>query len=379
MAGWDAIYVQDRRDNDRGVRLVGRRAGEKKLTHIGTFDNTRAATQQRRELLRSGDTRGVRTGRQTLAGYVDESSWVETRRQKLAASSFAAEQQYLTGHVLPRWGDIELRSVEDQAGEIQEWVNGLDLAADSKGKALRVLRSILEHARTVDRLIQVNPAAAATAPPVRRETQKRALTLDEVEALIELTPARWEPLIVAATYSGCRFSELVGLQVGDVDVDRGVFHIQRATTEVQGRLVDGPPKSAAGRRTIPIPRLVTDQLAELVDSRDNDERVFTAAHGGPLRYGNFRRRVWYPLVDELTARAPRLEGLGFHELRHTAITNWILVIGAAPLEVKTWAGHSSINVTYDVYGHLWDDVSGAAVAGFDSPAADVVAIRRGAA
>ena len=70
------------------------------------------------------------------------------------------------------------------------------------------------------------------------------------------------------------------------------------------------------------------------------------ANDTPLRSSNFRRWVWNPAVAELGE-----EGLRIHDLRHTCASLLI-----HPGHVREHLGHSSIRVTMDVYGHLYDDV-----------------------
>jgi integrase len=72
--------------------------------------------------------------------------------------------------------------------------------------------------------------------------------------------------------------------------------------------------------------------------------------GLQMRRSNFRR-LWRRAVDGVFAGTD-LEGLVFHELRHTAAA---LAIGhgAHPVTVKERLGHSSIQMTMDRYGHLF--------------------------
>jgi len=57
-------------------------------------------------------------------------------------------------------------------------------------------------------------------------------------------------------------------------------------------------------------------------------------------------------------RAVGLEGLRFHDLRHTFVSLWIAA-GADPKEVSVRAGHSSVAFTLDRYGHLYEDADDA--------------------
>ena len=100
-----------------------------------------------------------------------------------------------------------------------------------------------------------------------------------------------------------------------------------------------------------VPATIRDLLAEHLNTvAENPEAlVFTSTRGRPLRYSNFRNRVWIP-ATEITG----LRGLDIHELRHTAASLMIRA-GADPKLIRTQLGHSTIAITYDVYGHLFPD------------------------
>jgi integrase len=65
-----------------------------------------------------------------------------------------------------------------------------------------------------------------------------------------------------------------------------------------------------------------------------------------LRFERLQRRVVRSGVE--------LPRLSFHEARHTALTNMIVAAGLDLLTVSRLAGHSSIDITVNVYGHLSD-------------------------
>ena len=110
---------------------------------------------------------------------------------------------------------------------------------------------------------------------------------------------------------------------------------------------------------MPIPRVVADALEPLVAGRAPNELVFTAPYGAPLRSSLFRRRFWQPAciaaglgrVESRSNGTKGYEGLRIHLLRHTAVALWIAA-GASPLEIARRAGHTSVSVVLDRYGHL---------------------------
>ena len=78
--------------------------------------------------------------------------------------------------------------------------------------------------------------------------------------------------------------------------------------------------------------------------------VFTAVQGGPLWHSNFYKRVWLPAKS--VAGLP--DGLRIHDLRHTCPA-LLIAQGASPKAIQAHLGHSSIQVTFDRYGHLFPE------------------------
>ena len=135
-------------------------------------------------------------------------------------------------------------------------------------------------------------------------------------------------------HCGLRWCELAALRLGCVDFLRRRFVIAEAMTEVNGRLVWGSPKSHEAR-SVPIPRLLIDDLAAQVAGKDRDDLVFTTSTGAPLRNRN-ARRSWF---DEAAAAIGK-PGLTPRELRHTA-ASLAVSAGANVKAVQAMLGHAS--------------------------------------
>jgi integrase len=131
-------------------------------------------------------------------------------------------------------------------------------------------------------------------------------------------------------------------------------------TEINALMERGPVKSRAGARTVVLPKAAADALALHLDTWadiEPDGLVFTAPEGGPLRHSNCTHRVWYPAT-----KAAGVEGLRFHDLRHTAAT-LALAAGANTRELKQHIGHPSPTAALR-YQHVMD--------GQDAPAASAL-------
>ena len=83
--------------------------------------------------------------------------------------------------------------------------------------------------------------------------------------------------------------------------------------------------------------------------------VFTNREGQPLDGDNVRRRVFSKALSKAKLREIRI-----HDLRHT-FASQLIQQGESLAYVRDQLGHSSIQVTVDVYGHLVPGSNRAAV------------------
>lgn len=274
--------------------------------------------------------------RQWLAGKVN-----------LKSTTYALYESILGKHVLPRWGDVQLTDVEH--GEVQAWVAELvasGLSPSHVRDVLGVLSGVLGLA-VRDRRLPSNPCHGIDLPRIRKR-RRRYLTAAEVESLAEAAGPTGRLVVLVLAYCGLRWCEMAALRVGSIDFLRRRLNIAEAVTEVHGRLVWGTPKSHEAR-SVPIPRVLVDELAAHVAAKDRDHLVFTTASGTPLRNRN-ARRSWF---DD-AAEAIGMPGLTPHELRHTA-ASLAVSAGAHVKAVQAMLGHASAAMTLDTYADLFDD------------------------
>lgn len=92
--------------------------------------------------------------------------------------------------------------------------------------------------------------------------------------------------------------------------------------------------------------------------------VFPSTRGYPLRRSQFRD-VWRRACTAAGFDGGPLDGLVFHELRHTAAA-LAIAQGAHPVAIKERLGHSSITVTMDGYGGLFPRLDEAIADGLDA-------------
>ena len=151
--------------------------------------------------------------------------------------------------------------------------------------------------------------------------------------------------------------------MGAVDLLRRQVTVTETLTDLAGRISFGPPKTKAAVRVVAVPRFVANELSTLAAAPVGaDELVFRSPEGQAVRPSHFRRRFWNPAVE-----AAGLAPLRIHDLRHTAVTLWIAA-GANPKQIAVRAGHTSVSVVLDRYGHLFPDNDDALVAALEGTA-----------
>jgi len=129
-----------------------------------------------------------------------------------------------------------------------------------------------------------------TGYPVERE-EMRFLGPDEIARLADEIDPRYRALVLVGAYGGLRSGEMFGLRRGRVDLLRGRVDVVAIAVEVRGQFFYGPPKTRAGRRSVPLPRFVVDELTTHCAGLEPDDLVFPAPQGGTIRASLFRRRI----------------------------------------------------------------------------------------
>lgn len=271
--------------------------------------------------------------------------WQLTREDR-AASTLDRDASYLRSLILPEFGRDRLPMIKPS--KIEAWVSNMKKASSTRGKALQILKSVLELARR-DGLILMNPAADVKPPPKTSQQTGRALTDDEMNAIIgaaEDVDERTAVVVHLAARCGLRIGEAIALRRRDVDLDGATIAVRTSMPRRgQARPVKGRLSEDEGR-VIPIPDDVVRRLRRHFAERpvaSIDDFVVTAPRGGPLRYPNWRNRVWIKIIDRVNFDATS------HDLRRTAATRLFAEDRWTPAEVQTYLGHRDPRVTLGIY------------------------------
>ncbi|MBI2168939.1 MAG: site-specific integrase [Actinobacteria bacterium] len=293
-----------------------------------------------------GDWVDPAAGRITLREWAPR--WLATKR-RLKPKTRAGYESIQRSRILPVLGALPLNGLE--RAQVEAWISDMldgGLSASRVRESYHVLSSMME-AAVVNGLVTRNVVRGVELPRVE-PTERRFVTAAQVEALAAAMPKRFRALPLVVAYGGLRWGEAVALRRRRVNLLHGRIEVAEAATEINGKLSWGLPKTHQ-IGSVDVPRFVAETLERHLDRHvedDADALVFTAEAGGPLRHSNFLARVWRPALA--VAKLPA--DLTPHELRHTCAA-LLIAEGADPKAIQAQLRHSSIQVTFDVYGHLF--------------------------
>ena len=161
------------------------------------------------------------------------------------------------------------------------------------------------------------------------------------------------PLTYLGAFTGVRRNEALAMRFDDIDWFAHEIRLRHAISKRRGRdgahkweWYVGPPKSRKFVRRITAADSVLKMLADLKAGRSDDDFLFPSDSAGFIDPDKFDLDIWKPI----TQRAG-MAGTRFHDLRHF-FASQLLANHETVAFVRDQMGHSSIQVTFDTYGHL---------------------------
>lgn len=280
--------------------------------------------------------------------------------------------------------------------EVQAFFNDLLLNGEQKHQGLsaesvrcirRYLKAVFDSA-IKNGIIRNNPLEG-TKPP--RKTKSKIVVLDERQTLVFLQVAKkgqyiyqgikntkflvcnagteyyircFYNLVNLALASGMRIGELRGLTWKYINFNKNSIRVEKQIIDTSERdCVFDDPKTENSQRIIYIDEAVIQELLKykvfqkkyadmLGDQFENNYGLcFTNTFGKPFSVSNFRQRYF----NKMLAEAGIDNGFTIHCMRHTHAT-LLLKNGVNAKVVSQRLGHSSVNITLNIYAHVLDDM-----------------------
>lgn len=283
-----------------------------------------------------------------LKQFLDD--WLSLRSSGLAPRTVECYRHLIDDYLSRLTGTIE----DLQPMAIQSLIASICAEGHQRTAqlCLIVLKSALSDALTVGQ-ISINPASRVLRPR-HFKSDPRYWSPEEIKRFaLYCDKTRWGCAWLLAMFCGLRRGEIAGLRWSDVDLQGGVLHIRNQRQRVGATVIDCEPKSAAGRRDIPLPSHIVGVLR--VEYRR--QRVQQAAGGVIAAYVVCcidNRPIDPHRLNRALSRDIAISGLrpiNLHGLRHSMAT--AAVAAGVPIKVlQELLGHANYSTTADVYAHV---------------------------
>jgi integrase len=347
---WRLVFDLDRLPNQKRRQKVVRFNGPKK-----------DAEKKLRDIIADyeKDTR-VDPSAQTFGEYLVY--WLDMTKSSVELGTSERYAQIIRVNIIPLLGCISLQGLDTR--QIDEAyialldhgrLNGTDGLAP---KTIRNIHSVISAAlkkAVTWKMIQANPAIDVTLPK-KVHAEMVVLTKEQSAELLAACEGRWlHPIIFTAMMTGMRRGEIVALRWANVNLDEKYIRVIEAVEKTKDGIRIKDTKTTNGRRKIPLtPQSVeylkrhkvaeAEKRLRLGIGWDDDAFVFTTQdccmrkpNGITKNFGEFVRAIGMNIT--------------FHGLRHTHISQ-LLGDGYPITTVSRRAGHASVSITLDVYGHM---------------------------
>ncbi len=208
-----------------------------------------------------------------------------------------------------------------------------------------VLNLIFKHA-VLNEYIDINPVSAVSVPRNLPKAKRELPSDDEIETVMRSADASFGMFAYLILFTGCRRGEALALQWKDVDFERNVISINKSVNysgmNQNTPILSPHPKSDAGIREVMMLDCLKNRLNNM--AKDQPEEYFIFGGAEPLTKSALRKR-WQKYQKETnTTFTP-------HQLRHAYAT----ILYDAGIDEKIaqgLMGHSTIQLTRDIYTHV---------------------------
>jgi integrase len=296
------------------------------------------------------------------------------RRGKLKPYTLHRYRRAYELHLVETLGHLAFREINDEI--IGEWIDQ-EIVDGAAPKSIAnhhgLLSSIMKHGAMKMHLRRDNPCAVSELPDLTSATaearQIRFFRPEEWAVLRAAIGSEFLLLMDLFLATGIRWGEISALRVGDVSFsgeegyrqanisivrawsrrapdDTAAIHFREGET---ASWVLGPPKSKRPRWVV-VTGDVADRLELELIGRGESEYIFRTANRCPWRYPDFHFKLWTP-ARKKAQKSGLKKHVTPHMLRHTTVV-WALAAGVRVEVISEMIGHTSLQMTYDIYGGL---------------------------
>lgn len=283
--------------------------------------------------------------------------WLSSQKNRVKESTFNKYSNLLALYICPYIGNIRMDRIKyDDVHRLcdelltQGGKKGEGLSSKTVSDVMSVVRNIMRYSLQIG----ISHSFDMQLIRVKQSTHElRVLSQSEINTLyshLTMDPSPCDIGILICLLTGLRIGEVCALCWEDISFEDHTISVHgtmqriqdKTDSEQKTKVVITSPKSASGKRIIPLP----NNLEEILNSMKSDKSGFVLSVNGT---GYTEPRVLQYHFKKITNQLG-LQQVNFHALRHTFATRCI-EIGFDVKSLSEILGHSSVSITMNRYVH----------------------------
>ena len=271
----------------------------------------------------------------TLSGYWE--AFYAPTLSTLAESTASGYRYAWEGLVRPLFGDRKMSELK--ARDIERGLLTIEKPGAQRN-AYKLLRQMYNEAYR-DELVEENPMTRRIRLKRKEAYQPDVLLMGDVPAWLDaVRGSKWEPVLLCMLFGGLRREEACALYWSDFQFGVGTcsVRVDKTLTEVRGKLVEGPTKTAESTRTIFIAGWPAGRLLEL----SGEGPLCPDANGNRTRPDRISRE-YRKLMQGSDAKYVPMKNL------RNSYATIMQGLGASDSLISKSLGHTNLKVDYAHY------------------------------
>lgn len=272
--------------------------------------------------------------------------YLKDKKDELKPATYRNKEYCINAHLMPYFGLKKMCDIKPS--DLLEWQRVMR-EKGLKESSLRYvqiqLKVIFVHAETIYGLSD-NPCRRIKNMGSSSSGSLSFWTHEQFRQFITEVPSgsRDHVIFMLLFYSGMRIGELLALTGEDVDMDENAISVSKTYHRIDKKDYITTPKTVNSKRTVCMPERVMKELEKYIGSLGKKyrsrQRIFSVT-------SKTIRNAFIKYTE-----AAGLPHIRIHDLRHSH-ASYLINLGVKPMVIKERLGHGNIQVTLNVYGHLY--------------------------
>ena len=266
--------------------------------------------------------------RETITFAEVYKKWSNEHFKKVSSSSIErysnAYRKYCKSLYKMRFKDIRLT-------HLQAVIDNCGMAHPTRA-SIKTLFAVLTRFAMKNDIVDKDYAQYVDVGQREGKINRKPFTQEEIDKLFKYVDTfDYLDTILIMMYSGLRVGEMLDLRIENIHLEE--------------RYMVGGSKTEAGKnRIIPINKKIEPFIRKYYEKNKDKEFLIINSLGRPMGYSNYRREKFDNIMEKLKMEHKP------HDARHT-FASLMDSAGANKLCIKRIIGHSSQDITEDIYTH----------------------------